>query len=75
VTGTPAPYAMIEAPSGKGHLVRRGTLVGTNFGRVISIRAEQIIVREEYRSYTGTKIFNDVVFTITPPKLELDDES
>lgn len=75
VTGTPAPYAMIEDPNGKGHVVRRGSYVGRNFGRVAGIEPNAVMIREEYRSYTGARVFNDVTLTIPEPKLELDDDS
>jgi type IV pilus assembly protein PilP len=52
------PYAMVEDPTGKGHTLTRGTLIGKNWGRVAQIKPDCVVVKEEYRDYTGRKVTN-----------------
>ncbi len=67
VTGTASPYAMVEDPKGKGHVVRRGDLIGKNWGRVVGISPRTITIREETYDYLGRKIVNTQSMVI--PKL------
>ena len=60
VTGPATPYAMVEDPNAKGHSLTRGTLVGKNWGRVAAITPDCVIIREEYRDYTGRKVENKI---------------
>ena len=52
------PYAMVEDPNGKGHTLTRGKLIGKNWGRVSQITAECVVIKEEYRDYTGRRVTN-----------------
>jgi type IV pilus assembly protein PilP len=52
------PYAMVEDPTGKGHTLTRGTLIGKNWGRVAQIKPDCVVIKEEYRDYTGRKVTN-----------------
>ncbi len=67
VVGTATPMAMVEDPSGKGHTVKIGTLVGKRFGQVKHIRRGEIVVQEEFRDFTGKRIP-----VLKPLKLERD---
>ena len=49
VAGTATPMALIEDPSGKGHTIKIGSLVGKNYGQVKQIRRGEIDVQEEFR--------------------------
>lgn len=53
ITGTSAPFAMVVDPKGKGHVLRRGTLVGKNWGKVTAIKANCIVITEQLRDATG----------------------
>lgn len=44
-----APVALIETPDGVGHPTHLGDLVGRAWGKVDSIDASGVVVREEYR--------------------------
>lgn len=68
ITGRATPYAMVEDPTGKGHTLTRGTLIGKNFGRVAAINPDCVVVKEEYRDYTGRKVTNE--FSMCLPKPE-----
>lgn len=73
VTGRATPYAMVEDPNGKGHTLTRGTLIGKNWGRVATINPDCVIIKEEYRDYTGRKVTNSISMCIPKPEeLKLD---
>lgn len=67
ITGRATPYAMVEDPSGKGHTLTRGKLIGKNFGRVAAINPECVVVKEEYRDYTGRKVTNELSMCLPKP--------
>lgn len=71
VTGRATPYAMVEDPSGKGHTITRGTLIGKNWGRVATIANDCVQVKEEYRDYTGRKVANQISMCLPRPTDEL----
>ncbi|HJL40222.1 MAG TPA: pilus assembly protein PilP [Myxococcales bacterium LLY-WYZ-16_1] len=67
------PYAMVEDPSGKGHTLTRGTLIGKNWGQVSQIREDCVVINEEYRDYTGRKVTNKTSLCLPKPEeLKLD---
>lgn len=67
------PYAMVEDPEHKGHTLTRGTLIGKNWGRVAQINPECVVIKEEYRDYTGRKVTNKTDMCLPkPPELKLD---
>ena len=73
VTGRATPYAMVEDPNGKGHTLTRGTLLGKNWGRVATITVECVVIKEEYRDYTGRKVTNTISMCLPKPdELKLD---
>lgn len=61
------PYAMVEDPKGKGHTLTRGTLMGKNWGRVAQINPDCVVIREEYRDYTGRKVTNKSSMCLPKP--------
>jgi type IV pilus assembly protein PilP len=61
------PYAMVEDPNGKGHTLTRGTLIGKNWGRVFEINADAVVIKEEYRDYTGRKVTNKITLQLPKP--------
>ena len=73
ITGRATPYAMVQDPSGKGHTLTRVTLIGKNWGRVATITQDCVVVKEEYRNYTGRKVTNTVPMCLPKPaELKLD---
>lgn len=67
------PYAMVEDPRSKGHTLTRGTLIGKNWGRVAQINPECVVIKEEYRDYTGRKVTNNTSMCLPKPaELKLD---
>ena len=56
VAGTATPMALLEDPTGKGHTIKIGTLVGKKFGQVKQIRRGEVDIQEEFRDFTGRRI-------------------
>jgi type IV pilus assembly protein PilP len=70
VVGTAAPRAMIEDPAGVGHIVRIGELIGRHRGQIRFIRREGVIVREEFRKYTGERVSTLITLPLPEEKVE-----
>ncbi|MDY6854035.1 MAG: pilus assembly protein PilP [Thermodesulfobacteriota bacterium] len=45
--------AMVEDPTGKGYVIKTGTLIGSNNGKVKRITKDRVIILEKYRNYIG----------------------
>lgn len=58
VWGISSPTAMVQAPDGKTHIVKVGTLMGRNWGRVIKILRDGIVILEQSPLPDGTKVSN-----------------
>jgi Tfp pilus assembly protein PilP len=60
VIGPKGKWALVKDPKGVGHVIRKGTPIGTNGGVVYSIKEGEVIVREEYKDFRGKKQFRDI---------------
>lgn len=60
ITGSQGNYAMVRDSKGVGHVVVKGTAIGTNGGVVDKITDSEVIIREEYRDFRGTTQTRDV---------------
>lgn len=56
ISATARPMAMVVDPEGHGHMVRRGVLIGRNWGRVTAIRRECLVITEQMRDPTGASM-------------------
>jgi len=45
--------AMVEETTGKGHVIKKGTYIGVNSGRVIEIKQNVVTIEEEVENYMG----------------------
>jgi Tfp pilus assembly protein PilP len=45
--------ALVEESSGKGYVIKKGTYIGTNAGKVVNIKKEKVIVEEEFEDVFG----------------------
>jgi len=45
--------ALVEETSGKGYVIKKGTYIGTNSGKVVQINKETVIVEEEFEDVFG----------------------
>lgn len=64
VTGSADPIAMIEDPSGRGHVVRKGSAIGKQEGKVTQILRDSITVTEYFVSADGQKSPNPVSLSV-----------
>lgn len=59
------PRAMIEDSAGLGYVVKVGTPIGSNDGRVKTIQRDQIVVEENYEDAYGARKKRDVSMRIS----------
>ena len=62
ITASSGNKALVEESNGKGYVIRTGTYIGTNAGKVVQIGSNKVVVAEEYE---------DVVGNVTVRKKEL----
>ena len=55
VTGLADPVAMVEAPTGVGYSIRKGSCLGKNGGVVAAIRSGEVVVAEWALKADGTR--------------------
>ena len=60
ITSTQGNWAMVRDSKGLGHVIKKGTFIGTNGGIVYEITDKAVIIREEYRDFRGRKKFKDI---------------
>jgi type IV pilus assembly protein PilP len=60
IVGAKGNYAMVKDSKGTGHVIQKGTSVGTNGGFVERITDKEVIIREEYRDFKGTVRYKDI---------------
>lgn len=68
VWGTDRPRAVVADPSGRGYIVREGTYMGKNQGRVIGIADNALVVKESYVDYFGETTTKDVTMRVRAEK-------
>lgn len=59
------PRAMVEDSTGLGYVVKVGTPIGSNDGRVKAIQRDQIVVEENYEDAYGARKRRDVSMRIS----------
>lgn len=67
ITGLVDNRAMVLDPAGKSYVLKEGTFIGRNNGRVLKITAKHIEISEQYREDSG-KIRNRVISLALPRK-------
>jgi type IV pilus assembly protein PilP len=70
ISGISRPRAQVELPDGKGIVIKVGTRIGKNFGRVVRIKNDEVVVAEDYRDYIGRKVTNFIHMKIVKEKIE-----
>jgi type IV pilus assembly protein PilP len=63
--------ALVEESSGKGYILREGTYVGMNSGKVVNIAIDKILVEEEFEDAYGKTITQKKEITLPKPPGEL----
>ncbi|HWO40735.1 MAG TPA: pilus assembly protein PilP, partial [Candidatus Eisenbacteria bacterium] len=64
------PNAMIEDSVGLGYIVKIGTPIGMNDGRVKAIRPGEVVVEETYTDIYGARKKRDVSMTLHVEKAQ-----
>jgi type IV pilus assembly protein PilP len=60
VVGAKGNYAMVKDSKGTGHVIQKGTAIGTNGGFVERITDQEVIIREEYKDFKGAVRYKDI---------------
>ena len=53
ITAASGNKALVEESNGKGYVIRKGTYIGTNAGKVVQIQSNKVIVAEEWEDVLG----------------------
>lgn len=68
IVGPKGNWAMVRDSKGTGHVIKKGTLIGTGGGAVYSITDKAVIIREEYKDFKGKTQYKDTAKKV--PSLE-----
>ena len=60
IIGPKDRWAMVRDSKGLGHVIRKGTPIGTNGGVVHVIKQGEVTIREEYKDFRGRTKYKDV---------------
>lgn len=63
--------ALVEESSGKGYIIKKGTYVGTNAGKVVQIKKQTVIVEEEFEDVFGKTKTRQKALKLPKPPGEL----
>jgi len=53
IIGPKGRWAIVRDSKDDGHVIKEGTLIGTNGGEVYKINEGEVIIREKYRDFRG----------------------
>lgn len=65
VWGITNPRAIVIDGDGRGHIIRRGTRIGRNRGRVVRILKNGVVVAEEFRDPLGKLIVSEFTMKLS----------
>ena len=63
--------ALVEESNGKGYVVKKGTYMGTNAGKVVKIEKDKVIVAEEFEDFRGNVTLRNKELKLPKPPGEL----
>jgi type IV pilus assembly protein PilP len=63
--------ALVEESNGKGYVIKKGTYMGTNAGKVVKIEKDKIVVAEEYEDVIGNVTLRNKELKLPKPPGEL----
>ena len=63
--------ALVEDSNGKGYVIKNGTYVGTNAGKVVKIDKDKVVVAEEYEDVLGNVTLRNKELKLPKPPGEL----
>jgi len=68
IMATSGNRALVEESSGKGYVIKKGTYIGVNSGKVVNIKKEKVVVEEEFEDVFGkTKLRQREIKLPKPP--------
>ncbi len=59
ITSEKENWAMVRDAKGLGHVIKKGTYIGTDGGIVYEITDDEVIIREEYKDFRGNTKYRD----------------
>ena len=63
--------ALVEESNGKGYVIKKGTYMGTNAGKVVKIEKDKVVVAEEYEDVLGNVTLRNKELKLPKPPGEL----
>jgi type IV pilus assembly protein PilP len=60
IVGPKGNWAMVREAKGLGHVIRKGTPIGTRNGVVHEITDKEVVIREEYKDFKGVTKYKDI---------------
>jgi len=54
-------WAMVRDSKGVGHVIKKGTAIGTNEGVVYKITPDKVIIRERHMDFRGKEVVKEIV--------------
>jgi Tfp pilus assembly protein PilP len=60
IVGPRGNYAMVKDSKGVGHIITKGTPIGTHSGVVHAITDKEVMIREEYKDFRGHVQHKDI---------------
>ncbi|MBI5286030.1 MAG: pilus assembly protein PilP [Deltaproteobacteria bacterium] len=67
VWGIDPPVGMVEAPDGKGYIIKKGDLIGNRNGFVAKVDKDQVVVEERFKDYLGEMQVNEIILKLPQP--------
>jgi Tfp pilus assembly protein PilP len=67
VAGPMGNYAMVRDSKGIGHVIIKGTAIGTDGGVVDRITDREVVIKEEYKDFRGSIKQKEITKKLTPP--------
>jgi Tfp pilus assembly protein PilP len=67
IAGPLGNYAMVRDSKGIGHVIVKGTAIGTGGGVVDRITDREVVIREEYKDFRGATKEKEITKKLTTP--------
>lgn len=59
--------ALVQEASGKGYIIKKGTYIGLNSGKVVEIKKDKVIIEEEVENIVGKLMTRNKELTLPKP--------
>jgi Tfp pilus assembly protein PilP len=61
MVGPKGNWAMVRDSKGVGHVIQKGTLIGTKGGIVDKITENEVVIKEEFKDFRGNKQYKEII--------------